>query len=922
MRRACQRHAASVAVLLCLALGGCGGGGSSAGGNNFNQPPSSSSDTLTITTSELPGAIAGQPYSGKVQASGGTGALTWSAGQGFPSWAKIDAKSGTITGTVPTNQGGNTALNVTVTDSGSPQQTATTWVPLWIDPLITLQFPPPNGTRYAPYLSQSQILGGMGPFTASLSGAAPPGLSVTVARTSLSLLQIEGTPTQAGSYNFTVQITDSSSPAQKAQLALTISIDTKLTIITAQLPYGIVGRPYDATAVEVNGVPPLTWTRVCCGTDGLTLNSATGELSGTPTSTDNQIELQLRDSSPTPQTASQWIALPIYGALNIQRLSYFPPPAWTVTLGQAFSGSLTADGGVPPLRWSMQSGSLPPGLTLTAAGIIQGTPVQTGTYNFGIQVQDAASPPQVYADPYTITVVPPKPMIVAPLPYNIPEAIVSRAYYAAFSAASGAPPYTWSMSAGTPPPGLTFDSSGVLAGTATTAGTYSFTVQVTDSASQSATTQYALVVRPPRPRNDSIANATFLGNTSPGAAASISPYADPVTTSNPDTDYYKLIGNGGAFVQVGVGRTSQVLVPVLELVDSSGTRFKTCNNPRYMNIPPPIVPDSTPNGYDNDCIDAGVTDPTYAALQFKVPGASGTQTVFYAHVLDFRGDARPDMTYTIETLGVVDPLVVSTTSLAAGSVNRAYSQTLSTTGGTGSVRWALQSGTLPAGLSLSAAGVISGTPTALGQSTFTVQAADSGYVQQSATATLTITIGQPLQVLTASLPQATTGVNYRQVIATSGGTPPLRWSFVAAPWCCVNFDSGVFSGVPERAQGQPLSVTGSVGVMDATGVGAGQSYTLTVVAGPVYISSTSLPNAISGWVYDQFLTAAGGIEPYTLSIVSGGLPPGLTLNSTTGEIHGIPASSGTFTFTAQAVDSSSPAKSGSATLTLVVQAGP
>ncbi|HSB74019.1 MAG TPA: cadherin repeat domain-containing protein, partial [Terriglobales bacterium] len=182
--------------------------------------------------------------------------------------------------------------------------------------------------------------------------------------------------------------------------------------------------------------------------------------------------------------------------------------------------------------------------------------------------------------------------------------------------------------------------------------------------------------------------------------------------------------------------------------------------------------------------------------------------------------------------------------------------------------------------------------------------------------------GQPLQVLTTSLPQATTGVNYRQVIATSGGTPPLRWSFVAAPWCCVNFDSGVFSGVPERAQGQPLSVTGSVGVMDATGVGAGQTYTLTVVAGPVYISSASLPNPISGWVYDQFLTAAGGIEPYTLSIVSGGLPPGLTLNSTTGEIHGIPASSGTFTFTVQAVDSSSPAKSGSATMTLVVQAGP
>jgi len=87
-----------------------------------------------------------------------------------------------------------------------------------------------------------------------------------------------------------------------------------------------------------------------------------------------------------------------------------------------------------------------------------------------------------------------------------------------------------------------------------------------------------------------------------------------------------------------------------------------------------------------------------------------------------------------------DPVIISTTGLADGTVGAAYSQTLTATGGTAPYTWAVTAGTLPAGLNLSAAGVISGPPTAAGSSTFTVGVTDSAATAATATKALTLNI--------------------------------------------------------------------------------------------------------------------------------------------------------------------------------------
>ncbi|HEY7615625.1 MAG TPA: hypothetical protein VH744_02385, partial [Terriglobales bacterium] len=92
---------------------------------------------------------------------------------------------------------------------------------------------------------------------------------------------------------------------------------------------------------------------------------------------------------------------------------------------------------------------------------------------------------------------------------------------------------------------------------------------------------------------------------------------------------------------------------VIEIVDGSGTRFTSCNDPIQAYLQPPAVLDPNPNDFNNPCINdddpgTGTTDST---LQFRVPGTSGPPVTFYLHVLDYRGDARPDMIYQLDIGG-------------------------------------------------------------------------------------------------------------------------------------------------------------------------------------------------------------------------------------------------------------------------------
>lgn len=155
------------------------------------------------------------------------------------------------------------------------------------------------------------------------------------------------------------------------------------------------------------------------------------------------------------------------------------------------STTLEATDGTMPYTWSVSSGSLPPGLTLSSAGVISGTPTIDGGYNFTMQVQDNDAPQRSATKSLAITINPNKPRITTEF---LTYGTVGQSYPSTtLSATGGKPSYTWSLVSGSLPPGLSL-SGGGISGTPTVAGTYAFTVRATDSGSPARTADKTLSI--------------------------------------------------------------------------------------------------------------------------------------------------------------------------------------------------------------------------------------------------------------------------------------------------------------------------------------------------------------------------------------------------------------------------------------------
>src|ERR1019366_863745 len=234
------------------------------------------------------------------------------------------------------------------------------------------------------------------------------------------------------------------------------------------------------------------------------------------------------------------------------------------------------------------------------------------------------------------------------------------------------------------------------------------------------------------------------------------------------------------------------------------------------------------------------------------------------------------------------PLRITTTSLPAGTVVVAYSQALSASGGSPPYSWAVASGALPAGLSLSAGGTLSGTPGTAGSSGFTVRVRDSAAA--SATAALSLTINPPaLRITTTSLPAGTVGVAYSQALGASGGSPPYSWAVAsgALPAGLSLSAGGTLSGTPGTAGSSGFTVR----VRDSAAASATAALSLTINPPALRITTTSLPVGTLGVSYSQALGASGGSPPYSWAVASGALPAGLSL-SAGGTLSGTPGTAG------------------------------
>ena len=180
---------------------------------------------------------------------------------------------------------------------------------------------------------------------------------------------------------------------------------------------------------------------------------------------------------------------PVASLLSITTASTLPPAG----VGAPYSQTLAASGGTAPFTWSIVSGALPAGLTLSSAGVITGTPTTSGVSLFTLQAADSTGAIATQAFSLTVTV----PMIVTSP--QLLQGTVGLNYLQTLAVAGGTSPFTWSLTGGVLPGGLSLSQAGILSGVPVAVGTYNFTVKVTDASSLTSTQSFTIIVIAPPP---------------------------------------------------------------------------------------------------------------------------------------------------------------------------------------------------------------------------------------------------------------------------------------------------------------------------------------------------------------------------------------------------------------------------------------
>jgi hypothetical protein len=431
--------------------------------------------------------------------------VQWSASNG-----------GSLGSTTPTSAVYTAPVSVTssfpvaVTATSISDSTKSASVRITVNPLPAI--PPtqqPIWVAGTPNSATVSVSGGSAPFTWSISsGTLPPGLSLGSSK--YSSAPISGTPTQAvNNQAVTIMVTDATGVSATEALTITVEAAPPLTISTGSLPTGYTGIAYSQTLQATGGVPSYQWS-VISGSlpSGLTLNSSTGAITGTPTALGtSSFTVKVSDSqTPTPASTTANLSITINNPpLAVTTTSL---PEGVINVAYSSTAFLTANGGTAPYTWSISSGSLPNGLQLNAStGQITGTPTKTGTFPFTAKVTDSSSPTQTATANLSIVINSPLEITTT----SLPSGSVGTSYSATLAASGGVPPYSWTVTSGDLPAGLSLNkTTAVISGTPTATGTSTFTVSVSDSETptEESTTNLSITISSASCPN----NASFKGN--------------------------------------------------------------------------------------------------------------------------------------------------------------------------------------------------------------------------------------------------------------------------------------------------------------------------------------------------------------------------------------------------------------------------
>ncbi len=491
--------------------------------------------------------------------------------------------------------------------------------------------------------------------------------------------------------------------------------------------------------------------------------------------------------------------------------------------GAPYSQGLSAVGGTGPYGFAHTGGgSLPPGLSVSGSSIT-GMPTAAGTFTFQVTATDASTGTGPFSSApasYTITV---DPLVVVVTPTSAPAATTALAYSLNVTSSGGYGAVSYAASGGLPP-GLALSPAGVLSGSPTAGGSYSFTITATDSLGFSGSQAYTLVVSDP-----------VIAVTSPAAGA--------------------LPGGVGGAIYAPVAFTGSGGQGTHTFALASGT------------------------------LPAGLTLSTGGVLS-GAPTVAGTFTFTVAARDSSPAPGPFASTPTSYTLEIAAPAITVTPAAGAlpgGLRTVAYSQTIAASGGTAPYGYAVTTGTLPAGLTLASSGALTGTPTVAGGHAFTVTATDAHGFTRSAAYTLEVgtpaAVAQPKTVVvvggqsvTIDAAQGATGLD---LSAAQIATPPAHGTATANGLIITYTAHGPYAG--------PDSFTYTV--TNPGGVSAPATVTITVnpsvVAGPPK-SATIL----AGQTAVVELTEGASGAPFTGAAVVSVTPAGAGTATIAGRVAG------------------------------------
>jgi uncharacterized protein (TIGR03437 family) len=430
--------------------------------------------------------------------------------------------------------------------------------------------------------------------------------------------------------------------------------------------------------------------------------------------------------------------------------------------------------------------------------------------------------------------------------------------------------YSWAISAGSLPPGLSLgpgvsgsgSGTDTITGSPTAGGTYTFTVTAT-----------------------ALLNCSFLPCMLPSGSQSYTISIPQITSSSPLPN--ATVGSSYSFTfQYSDGPTGMTW---------------GISNASSGGVPLPLPPGLTLN--------AGT------GVYSGIPTSAGTYSFNITLILQSNvAPPNPVQTKTFSlTIGNTPgaALSITTTSLQDGTVGQAYSQTVTATGGT--PPYSFFASGLPSGLSMDSGGNITGTPKSPGTSSVLINVADSK--KNNATKTLSLTVGSggsgTLAITTGSLPNGNTNQDYTASVLASGGSPPYSFSASGLPPGLSISASGVVLGQPSAGGNYFVTVT----VTDSKSGQASRQYSVSINASLTIVSMSFKDGSVGRSYFDQ-VQAAGGTNPYTY--FGTGLPSGLALTSQ-GNVSGTPDKAGTFTITVTVTDAKKVSFTSDVSITIYTQ---